>query len=117
MPTAAQVGPPPLGAAYAVTPIPGLPDVLFTASDFSVTYVQRYAIGRDGTPTVVWQTSAPTPGSFALGVAVDEVAGSAIMALPGANVLSVQDLEGGEPRLLPWQDATGPTYVAIAPPR
>jgi hypothetical protein len=50
-------------------------------------------------------------------VAVDEVAGSAIMALPGANVLSVQDLEGGEPRLLPWQDATGPTYVAIAPPR
>ena len=115
MPTEAVEGPSPLGAAYAVTPIPGQPDVLFTASDFVSGYLQRYAIGDDGTPTLVWETVASAPGSFALGVAVDEAAGLAVMALPGANVLSVQDLDGGEPRLLPWQDEVGPTYVAIAP--
>jgi hypothetical protein len=117
MPTEAVEGPSPLGASYAVTPIPGQPDVLFTASDFSSGFLQRYTIEGDGTPTLVWETAAPTPGSFALGVAVDEAAGLAIMALPGANVLSVQDLEGGEPRLVPWQDDVGPTYVAVAPSR
>ena len=115
MPTEAAVAPPPLGAAYAVTPIPGQPDVLFTASDFSSAYLRRYTIGDDGTPTLVWETAAPTAGTFALGVAVDDTAGLAVMALPGQNVLSVQDLQGGAPRLLPWQDDTGPTYVAIAP--
>jgi hypothetical protein len=115
MPSEAVVGPSPLGAAYAVTPIPGQPDVLFTASDFSSGILQRYTIGEDGTPTLVWETAAPAPGSFALGVVVDEPDGLAIMALPGANVLSVQDLEGGEPTLLAWQDEVGPTYVAIAP--
>lgn len=115
MPTEAVVGPSPLGAAYAVTPIPGAPDVLFTASDFSSAYLQRFTIEADGTPTLVWETIAAAPSSFALGVAVDDAAGLAIMALPGSNVLSVQDLDGGEPRLLPWQDEIGPTYVALAP--
>jgi hypothetical protein len=115
MPTEAVVGPSPLGAAYAVTPIPGQPDVLFTASDFSSGFLQRYTIDEDGTPTLVWETAAAAPGSFALGVAVDEADGLAIMALPGANVLSVQDLDGGEPTLLPWQDEVGPTYVALVP--
>ncbi len=115
MPTEVAVGPSPLGATYAVTPIPGAPDVLLTASNFVTAYLQRYAIADDGTPTVTWETGVPG-SSFALGVAVDPVAGLAIMALPGANVLSVQDLEGGEPRLLPWQDEVGPTYVALAPP-
>lgn len=117
MPTEAVVGPSPLGAAYAVTPIPGQPDVLFTASDFFSAYLQRFTIEADGTPTLVWETIAAAPSSFALGVAVDDAAGLAIMALPGSNVLSVQDLDGGEPRLVPWQREIGPTYVALAPAR
>lgn len=117
MPTEVAVSAPPVGASYAVTPIPGVPDVLFTSSDFGSAYLQRVAIAPDGTPTVTWETAAAAPSSFALGVAVDDAAGLAIMALPGANVLSVQDLEGGEPRLIPWQAVPGPTYVALAPPR
>ncbi len=115
MPGEGVVGPAALGATYAVTPIPGQPDVLFTVTDFATGILQRWTIEADGTPTLVWETAAPTPGSFALGVAVDDAAGLAIMALGGANVLSVQDLEGGEPTLLPWQDEVGPMYVAIAP--
>lgn len=115
LPTELVVGPSPLGAAYGLTPIPGVPDVLFTVSDFGSEYVQRISIAPDGTPTIEWET-AVMGSTFALGIAVDEVAGLAIMALPGANVLSVQDLAGGEPRVLAWQDEIGPTYVALAPP-
>lgn len=116
MPTEVFVGPSPLGAAYGLTPIPGTPDVLFTATDFGAAYVQRISIADDGTPTIEWETSVPGT-TFALGIAVDEVAGLAIMALPGANVLSVQDLAGGEPRTLAWQEEPGPTYVALVPSR
>jgi YVTN family beta-propeller protein len=116
MPTEVVVGPPPLGAAYAITPIPGAPDVLYNASDFASVFLQRISIDPNGTPTIEWETT--TPGNtFPLGVAVDPVAGLALTALPGVNALSVQDLAGGEPRLVPWQDDIGPTYVAIAPAR
>lgn len=116
MPTEVVAGPSPLGVAYGLTPIPGVPDVLFTATDFSAVYLQRISIAADGTPTIEWETSV-MGASFPLGVAVDDVAGLAIMALPGIDAISVQDLAGGEPRLVPWQDEVGPTYVALAPPR
>lgn len=108
-------GPSPVGATYGATSIPGTADVLLTVTDFSSVYLHRITVAPDGTPSEVWQTTRMA-ASFPLGVAVDPEAGLALMPGPGPNVLWVQDLESLDERELPWQDAIGPTYVALPPP-
>lgn len=114
-PAIVATGPSPLGSFYAATSIPGTTDVLLTASDFSTVYLFRVTIGADGTPTEAYQVPR-TGSSFPLGVAVDVVGQRMLIAEPGTNVLVVRDLGGGGEAevVVPWQDAIGPTYVAVA---
>lgn len=107
-------GPPPSGAYYGATPIPGTSDVMFTASDFSSVYLHRTRVGDGSFSPVVEVPHAVT--SFPLGVAIDTADGLALMATPGANAntLLVQDLDGGTGVQIPWQEPLGPTYVAVA---
>lgn len=114
MPTEVFVGPSPLGSFYGATPIPGSTDMMLTATDFTSVYLFRIAVGGDGTGTEVWQ-SQREGASFPLGVAIDADDGLALAALPGLNGVMVVGLDGVANTLIPWQDAIGPTYVALAP--
>ncbi len=115
-PAEVAVGPSPLGSYYAATLIPGTTDVMLGASDFGSLYLHRVAIAADGTPSLVWETTT-AGASFPLGIAVDGAGGLALAPAPGlgVNALLVQDLAGGPPQLIPWQQDVGPTYVAVAP--
>lgn len=111
-PVEVAVGPA-AGIMYGVTHVPGTTDVLLTASDFTAVRLVRAGIGGDGTPSEQWQVSWRGAG-FPLGVAVDGDDGLALVAVPGLDALVVQPLDGGAEVIVPWQEAVGPTYVAVA---
>lgn len=112
MPVQVAVGPSPLGSFYGATHVPGSDDVLLTASDFVSVHLFRVTIGADGMPSEQWQASR-SGVAFPLGAAIDVEAGLALIAVPGPNVLMIQPLDGGAATEVPWQAATGPTYVAL----
>ncbi len=115
-PTQVSEGPAAPGVFYAATSIPGTTDVMLVASNFLSLYVSRVEIDADGMANEVLQTTHEL-SSFPLGLAVDVPGGQLLMPTPGvsANALVVQRLVPGTPRVIPWQDEIGPTYVAVAP--
>jgi len=100
------------GSPYAVTPVPGTTRVL---APLLITGV-LLPIDAGATPSVELEGVPLASSAFTLGVAVDPSARWAFTAHASDRTLSIVDLEGGEPRGVTWLDATGPTYVAIAPP-
>jgi hypothetical protein len=101
------------GSPYAVTLIPGTTRVLAPLLIEGV----LLPIDAGATPSVALEGLPLASSAFTLGVAVDPSGRWAFTAHASDRTLSIVDLAGGEePRGVTWLDATGPTYVAIAPP-
>lgn len=112
-PVLVEDAPPPGGAPYAVSHVPGTSDVVLVTTDFAAVHVLR--IDTSTMPsTIVWTHDEPIV-SFPLSAAVAAEDGLVIVDAPGANRLLVVGLDGGNARTLEWLETTGPTYVAIAP--
>lgn len=111
-PTFVAEGTEPLPFPYALTRVPGTPDVLMT---IAANPMRVLRIDGTAPEAAVWNAQVDDVRSFPLGVAIDAAAGLAFIGAPGPNVLVVQPLDGSPARTLDWLPQTGPTYVAIGP--
>jgi hypothetical protein len=117
-PTLLEDAPAPGGVPYAVTRIPGTTEVVCVASGFTTVTVVRSDIATDPS-NLVWSHEITTTPTFPLSAAIDTPGNVALIDAPGANALLVVALDGASSYAIAWSptNATGPTYVALAPPR
>jgi YVTN family beta-propeller protein len=112
-PVLVEDAPPPGGAPYAVSHVPGTSDVILVTTDFAMVHVLR--IDTSTIPsTIVWTHDEPM-ASFPLSAAIAGDDGLVIVDAPGENRLLVLGLDGTGARTIEWLETTGPTYVAVAP--
>jgi DNA-binding beta-propeller fold protein YncE len=126
-----SVGPPGYSLIDSTDPL--APIVLDTVEVTGIPYAATYGYDHDQliltsvsgpgvairlfdttTSELLDQIDAPHVG-FPMGLAFDPEAGLAVVPIPGANVLFLADFGTGETRTIEWQEASGPTYVALQP--
>jgi hypothetical protein len=98
-----------MGIAYAAAPGRTPSEILLSMYVGSSASLKLYDVD---TGTVVEQIDLDLSG-FPLGIVFDPVAETALVPMPGANVLVVADFSSGEHRVLDWQTEVGPTYVTL----
>lgn len=97
------------GVPYAGAPGLAPNELIMTALTGTEVALLRYDLDSG---EILQQIAIPGVG-FPLGLAVDPSDELALVPMPGINALAVIDLTTEDVRILDWQDAPGPTYLAL----
>ncbi len=104
------------GIPYAALAIGDGSRVLMTTIELAAETMHLLDIDLTTQPSTITRDLALPAGGFPLGLAYDESDELVLIPGPGDDVLVVVELASEQARAIPWQDATGPTYVVLEPP-